>query len=166
MRSIDNALKENERIIYRAKHHWGVLLGPILVILIAWFIFGSKGPQSIILFAFGFIWGIFSYISLRKSEIVLTDSRLLINVGFPLERFFNIPLNDIINFDFYQPSLGSILNFGKIIFVLKDKKKKAFRFINSPADLVLEVHKQAMAIRDNKKPASTNRRKKNRIKVS
>jgi hypothetical protein len=159
MRSIDNALKENERIIYRAKHHWGVLLGPILIIIIALFMPGSKGPQAIILFAFGSIWGIFSYISLRESEMVLTDSRLLINIGFPLKRYFDISLNDIVNFDFYQPSLGSILNFGKIIFVLKDKKRKTFRFINSPADLVREVHMQAMAIRDNKKPAA-NRRKK------
>jgi hypothetical protein len=152
MKPINNTLETNEKIIYRAKHHWGVLLGPIIVIFFAWLMIGSKGPQSIVLFAFGFIWGIFSYVSLRKSEIVLTNNRLLINIGFPLKRFYDIPLNNITHFDFYQPSLGAMLNFGKIIFVQKDKKKKAFRFIDSPAELVREVHKQAMAIRDNTKP--------------
>jgi hypothetical protein len=143
-------MKSDERIIYRAKHHWGVLLGPIVVIFLAWLMLGSKGPQVIVLFAFGFIWGIFSYISLRKSEILLTDSRLLINVGFPLKRIYDISLNDITIIDFYQPSLGSMLNFGKIILVQKNKKKKVFRFIDSPGELVLEVHKQAVAIRDKK----------------
>ncbi len=150
-------MKSDERVIYRAKHHWGVLLGPLAVIFIAWLMVGSKGPQVIVLFAFGFIWGIFSYISLRKSEIVLTDNKLIINIGFPLKRFYDIPLNDIAIFDFYQPSLGSILNFGKIILVQKDKKKKAFRFIDSPAELVREVHKQAIAVRDNEKPAAKKR---------
>jgi hypothetical protein len=160
MKSIDNIVKGNERIIYRAKHHWGVLLGPIIIIFIGWLMIGSKGPQVIVLIAFGLVWGIFSYISLRTSEIVLTNSRLLINVGFPLKRFYDITLNDITHFDFYQPSLGSILNFGKIILVQKEKKKKAFRFIDSPAELVREVHMQAMAVRNNEKPTTRKRSKK------
>ncbi|MBN2403885.1 MAG: PH domain-containing protein [Spirochaetes bacterium] len=154
MKKVNNILKDNERIIYRARLHWGMLLGPIIVVFFGYLMIGSKGPQVIAVFAFGLIWGLFAYINLHISEIVLTDNRLLINVGFPIKKFFDIPLIDITHFDFYQPSLGTMLNFGKIILVKKDKKKKAFRFIDSPAVLVQEVHKQAMVVRGNEKPAA------------
>jgi hypothetical protein len=159
MKATDNKVKSNERIIYKARLHWGMLLGPVIILLFSWLLSGSRGPQAIALAAFGAIWGILSYIDLRISEIILTENRLLINIGFPVKKHFDISLIDITNFDFYQPSLGSILNFGKVIFVLKDKKKKAFRFIHSPGELVRQVHIQAIALRDNKKTVSGKRKK-------
>ena len=77
------------------------------------------------LIAFGLIWGIFSYIRLRRSEIGLTRNKILINVGFPLKKSFDILLNEIIFIDYYQPPLGSMLNFGKIL--VMDKKKEEIR---------------------------------------
>jgi hypothetical protein len=160
MKSSDNNVKtDNERIIYRAKLHWGILLGPAIILFFGWLQSGSRGQQAIVLTVFGVIWGILSYINLRRSEIVLTDNRLLIDIGFPAKKHLVISLDEITNFDFYQPSLGSILNFGKIIFVLKDKKKKAFRFIASPGELVRQVHVQAVALRDNKKIVPGKRKK-------
>ena len=124
MNSINELKQENERIIYRAKQHWGMLLGPLLVLFFALLSIGSKGTHVILLFSVAVIWGIFSYISLQRSEIVLTDKSLFVNVGFPLRRFYDIRLNDIVLIDFYKPSLGAILNFGKISNCLPEKSKK------------------------------------------
>jgi hypothetical protein len=88
-----------------------------------------------ILMAFGVLWGICANINLRRSQIILTKSRLIIDVGFPLKRSYDVPLNEISVVDFYQPSLGSMLNFGKLILVFKEKKKLAVRFISSPLNL-------------------------------
>lgn len=140
----------SEQVVYRTRHHWAVLLGPLFTIFIGALMAGSRLSQAAIVFAFGFIWGLFSYLSLQKSEIVLTKDRLIFSVGFPLKRFYDINLNDITIFDFYQPSLGAMLNFGKIILVYEGKKKIAFRFIARPAVLVKEVHEQATAIRRRK----------------
>jgi len=151
MNLIDDKLSDNETIMYRAKHHWAILLGPIVVIIIGGLALGSQGYHAMALVAFGFIWGIFSYISLQRSEIGLTGRRVLANVGFPLQRSYDISLNEIMVIDYYQPSLGSMLNFGKIIIVYSGKKRCAIRLVSSPAEFVREVHQQIVAL----KPSST-----------
>jgi len=155
MYSIDNKLTENQRIIYQAKRHWAVLLGPLCVLFIGWLSLRSKVPQSPALIAFGFIWGMFSYIKSRNFDIVLTNNQLLINVGFPLKRSYPIPLNTITLVDFYQPSLGAILNFGKIIIVHAGIEKKVFRFIARPAEFVKEVQETIMTARRHEQPSET-----------
>ena len=146
MNSIDDKLTQNETIIYRAECHWAILLGPILVIIIGGLALKSQGYHAMVLIAFGLVWGIFSYISLRRSEIGLTRNKILINVGFLLKKSYDILLNEIVFIDFYQPSLGSMLNFGKILIMDKRKKKYAVRFVSNPAEFVKEVHQQIIAL--------------------
>lgn len=147
MNSINDGLVENETIIYRTHCHWAILLGPILLVVIGGLALQSQGYHAMILMAFGVLWGICANINLRRSQIVLTKKRLIVNIGFPLKRSHDIPLNEIAVVDFYQPSLGSMLNFGKLILVFKEKKKLAVRFISSPAEFVKEVQQQIMALR-------------------
>lgn len=151
MNLIDDKLSDNETILYRAKHHWAILLGPIVVVIIGGLALQSQGYHAMALIAFGLIWGIFSYISLQRSEIGLTGKRVLANVGFPLKRSYDILLSEIKVIDYYQPSLGSMLNFGKIIIVYSDKKRCAIRLVSSPAEFVREVHQHIIAL----KPSST-----------
>jgi hypothetical protein len=147
MNLLDDKLSDNETIMYRAKYHWAILLGPIVVIIIGGLALGSQNYHAMALVAFGLIWGIFSYISLQRSEIGLTGKRVLANVGFPLKRSYDIPLNEIMVIDYYQPSLGSMLNFGKIIIVYSGKKRCAIRLVSSPAEFVREVHQQIVALK-------------------
>jgi len=141
----------NERVLYRAKLHWAILLGPLLVVIIGVLALGSQGIHAMALVAFGLIWGIFSYISLQRSEIELTSNTIFINVGFPLKRLYEISLGKIVLIDYYQPSLGAMLNFGKIIIAYDGKKKSAIRLVSHPAEFVREVHQQISAL----SPAST-----------
>jgi uncharacterized membrane protein YdbT with pleckstrin-like domain len=142
MNSVDDKLTNNERFIYRVKYHWAILLGPILVMMIGGLALGSQGYHAMALIAFGLVWGICSYISLCRSEIGLTRSKVLIHVGILVKRSYDIPLGEITAIDFYQPSLGSMLNFGKIMIAYKGKKKCAFRFVSCPAEFVKEAHQQ------------------------
>ncbi len=152
MNLVDDKVSDQEKIIYRAKYHWAILLGPILVVIIGGLALGSQGYHAVALVVFGLIWGICSYISLQRSEIGLTANKILVNVGFPLKRSYVIPLEKIILVDYYQPSLGAMLNFGKIIVVYNGKKKSAIRLVSCPAEFVKEVHQQITA----RSRASTN----------
>ena len=67
-----------EKVIFRTGLHWAMLLGPGLVIFWGGLILNSKGPQAIVLIAFGSFWGLISIISLRQSYITLTADRLLL----------------------------------------------------------------------------------------
>ena len=142
MNSIDSRLTEDETIIYRTKCHWAMFLGPILVIIIGGLALKSQGFHAMVLTAFGLVWGIFSYVSLQRSEIGLTRKRVLINAGFPLLKSYDIPLNEIVAIDFYQPTLGSMLNFGKIMIVYNERSRCVIRFVSSPAEFVTKVRQQ------------------------
>ena len=144
MDSIDHKLTKDETIIYRTKCHWAMFLGPIVVIIIGGLALQAQGIHAMALMAFGLVWGIFSYFSLYGSELGLTRKRVLINAGFPLLKAYDIPLNKIAAIDFYQPSLGSLMNFGKITIVYGRGARCSIRFVSSPATLVAEV-RQRMA---------------------
>lgn len=141
MNSIGNRLKD-ETLIFCTKCHWAILLGPILVIIIGGFAVKSQGIHAIALMAFGLVWYVFSHINLHRSEIGLTEKRVLINTRFPLAKVCDIPLDKIVAIDFYQPSLGSMLDFGKIWIVYEGRSRCAIRFVSSPALFVTEVRQR------------------------
>jgi hypothetical protein len=145
MDSVDSKLTTDESIVYRTTCHWAMFLGPALIIFIGGLALKTQGFSAIVLVAFGFLWGIFSYVSLRGSDIALTRKRVLINAGFPVLRSYDIPLNEIIAVDYYQPTLGSMLNFGKIIIVRNKQRRCIIRFVSAPAEFVTEVRQQLIA---------------------
>jgi hypothetical protein len=146
MDSIDSKLTKDEPDIYRAKCHWAMFLGPILVIIIGGLALRSQGFHAMVLTAFGLIWGVFSYVSLRGSEIAVTGKRVLVNAGFPLLKSYDIPLHKIAAIDFYQPSLGSMLDFGKVTIVYDGRSRCVIRFVSSPAGLVNAVRQQVVLL--------------------
>jgi uncharacterized membrane protein YdbT with pleckstrin-like domain len=147
MSYIDDNLMEKEHVVYRTKLHWATLLGSGMLIVFGGLWIPSKGMSALVMLVLGLIWGVFSFISLQKSEIGITDKRLLLRVGFPLKRTCDISLEKIQAVYIYQPSLGKFLNFGKIIIQSVDGKKYAFRMIASPVELREELTKQADSIR-------------------
>ena len=147
MDSLDSKLAKDETIVYRTKCHWAMFLGPILLIILGGLALNSQGFSAIVLMAFGLVWGIFSYVSLYGSDIALTRKRVLINAGFPLVKAYDIPLNEIVAIDYHQPSLGSMLDFGKIIIVHSRQSRCSIRFVSSPAEFVTEVQQQIKRVK-------------------
>ncbi len=146
MDSIDSKLTKGETIVYRTRCHWAMFFGPMLLIIIGGLALKSQGFPAIVLMAFGLAWGIFSYVSLHGSEIVLTRKRVLINAGFPRLKSFDIPLNEIVAIDYYQPTLGSMMDFGKIMIVHNRQSRCIIRFVSSPAEFVTEVRRQMISL--------------------
>ncbi len=146
MNSIDSRPTEDEPIIYRARCHWAILLGPMLVIIIGGLALRSQGRHAMALMAFGFLWGTLSYLSLLRSELGVTGKRIFVNAGFPIVKRYEIAIRDIGAIDFYQPALGSMLDFGKIIIVHNGKSRSVVRFVSSPAEFVTKVRGRITAL--------------------
>ena len=146
MESIDSKLANDETIIYRTKCHWALFLGPMLVIIIGGLALRAQGFHAMVLMAFGLVWGVFAYVSLYGSELGLTRMRVLINAGFPLRKSYDIPLNKIAAVDFYQPSLGSMLDFGKLMIVYGGRSRCVIRYVSSPAEFVTKVRQQIASL--------------------
>jgi hypothetical protein len=135
-------LLENERIVYQIRLHWVLFLGPLMLIIIGGLSFPAKGLSALVLAGIGIAWGVISYIKFNYSYIRVTDKRVLIRVGFLVRQPYSIFLSDISYVDFYQPSLGSMLNFGKITIIHGKKFKSVFRMVSSPGELVTAVRGQ------------------------
>lgn len=135
-------LLENEWIVYQTRLHWVLFLGPLMLIIIGGLSFPAKGLSALVLAGIGIAWGVISYIKFNYSYIRVTDKRVLIRVGFLVRRPYSIFLSDISYVDFYQPSLGSMLNFGKITIIHGKKFKSVFRMVSSPGELVTAVRGQ------------------------
>jgi hypothetical protein len=142
MNSIDARLSTDERVIYRGRCHWAILLGPILVVIIGGLALRSQGYHAMALIAFGLLWGISSYMAFGRLEIGLTRNRILIEAGSPMKKPYDVPLKEVATIDYYQPALGSMLNFGKIIIVDKGKKKSVVRFVSGPAEFVMKAREE------------------------
>ncbi len=147
MNSIDSKLTSDERILYRTKCHWAMFLGPILIIIIGGLALKAQGIHAAALMAFGILWYIISFFSFRASDLAVTQKRVLINAGFPRPRSYEIQLNEIVAVDYYQPTLGSMLNFGKLIITDKKQGRCVIRFIASPAQFVTEVREQISSLK-------------------
>jgi membrane protein YdbS with pleckstrin-like domain len=135
-------LLENERIVYQTRLHWVLFLGPLMLIIIGGLSFPAKGLSALVLAGIGIAWGVISYIKFNYSYIRVTDKRVLIRVGFLVRQPYSISLSDISYVDFYQPSLGAMLNFGKITIIHGKKFKSVFRMVSSPGELVTAVRGQ------------------------
>jgi len=144
---IKNKLAENEHIVYSTGLHWAILLGPSMLLIIAGLSIPAKGQSAVILLIIGLMWFAISTVSIRTSEIGITEKRLLLRVGFPLRRSYDILLEKIQMIDIYQPSLGKFLNFGKIIIQYSNGGANAFRMVRSPIEFKDMIEKQAAAIR-------------------
>jgi membrane protein YdbS with pleckstrin-like domain len=145
MSSTQERTEPEETTLYQTKLHWAMLLGPALLMLVAGLSIPSKGLQAVILLAVSTIWGIVWTINLQTSEIKLTKNRILARIGFPWRRSYNIPYENIVRIDIYQPVLGKFLDFGRVIILLKGKGKKSLRMVHSPLNLAksFSEYKQA-----------------------
>ncbi|MBA4416810.1 MAG: hypothetical protein C0392_02695 [Syntrophus sp. (in: bacteria)] len=126
-------------IKYRTGLHWVIVLGPALLMGLAGISIPSKGTNAFMLLVAATIWGILASISLRTSEILLTRDRILSKIGFPWRRSHDFPYENITGVDIYQPTLGKILDFGKVTILLEGRKKKSFRMVNAPLTFKKEL---------------------------
>ena len=145
----NNELSEGERIVYQTKLHWVLFLGPAMLVVLGGLWIPAKGLAALVFVVIGLAWGILSYRRYFNSYIHLTNKKIVICASSLLRRPYKIPLTDITYVDFYQPSLGAFLNFGKITIVHGNKYKSVFRMVSSPGDLVTAVKGQvALLTRD------------------
>jgi hypothetical protein len=142
-----NDLLEKERVVYQTRLHWALFLGPAMVMIFGGLSFQAKGLKALILVAVGLAWGVISYIKFNRSVIRVTDQRVIVRVSFLARKPFSIPLTDISFVDFYQPSLGAMLNFGRITLIHGRNLKSVFRLVASPGEFVAAVKRQVALIR-------------------
>lgn len=135
-------LEKTENILYRTTVHWAALFGPAMLFIIGGVSVRSRMIPALVMLGVAVLWGVLSIRNLRMSEFVLTDSKLLVRVGFPLTRSYEIPYTELAGADFFKPALGVMMGFGKVMILRKDNKTVVFRLVAKPDDLVEKLKKE------------------------
>ncbi|MCR9192411.1 MAG: PH domain-containing protein [Gammaproteobacteria bacterium] len=105
-------------IIYQARLHWVLFLGPVVLLGIAWAIshyVHSPYKIGLSLAVLAVIWEFmvwltyhFSFLNIKKNHIVLCS-------GIIVRQTVDIPMNKIESIDIRQSILGSILQYGSLV---------------------------------------------------
>ena len=148
MNHIDDKLNGDEKIVYRTGLHWVILCGPAILLFLSGISISSKGMSAMILFAIALAWGVLSYVVLRNEEFAITNDRLLVWTVFPWKKLKSVTFAEITNMGVSQPTLGKLLNFGKITIVLSNRKRISHRMVNSPYELLMRLQHLVEAVRD------------------
>jgi hypothetical protein len=134
--------EKTESILYRTTVHWAALFGPAMLFIIGGVSVRTRTIPALVILGVAVLWGVLSIRNLRMSEFVLTDSKLMVSIGFPLTRSYEMLYTELAGADFFKPALGAIMGFGKVMILLKDKKTVVFRLVAKPDDFVEKLKKE------------------------
>jgi uncharacterized membrane protein YdbT with pleckstrin-like domain len=143
LNSEEHRTEQNQAVLYRARLHWATFLGPVALFLVGAFNIGSKGLPAYILTALALLWGIASYVRYARFQIALTGTSIIVGGGLFSKEGTEVPLSEIATADTYQPSLGALLNFGKVMILRKNGARYAFRLVAAPMDFVMKLKELA-----------------------
>jgi hypothetical protein len=129
------ALLPTEQIIYRGHKHW-IVFGYPLLWLIVGFIFLvhiiALQKLAVIPLLLALLTGIHASINYFISELVITNLRLLINIGFVQRISLQAPLENITSVQAQQNLLGHLFRYGTIKVCDTNEMCLAFEKISKP----------------------------------
>ena len=128
-------MDEREKTVYSTKLHWITVAPPALLMILSGLSISSKGMGAVVVLAISLIWAILSSISLERSEFLVTAEMIVVRTGFPVRRSYDLSLTEVEGAQVYQPSLGKVLNFGKLTVKMKNGKRLSFRLVRDPLQL-------------------------------
>ena len=139
-------LMPGEQIVYKAKLHWAMFLGPIVNIILAILIFliGISSRDSStsvmtclagIIFLSAILNSLNAVVSYVTTEFALTNKRVIAKTGLLRRRSVELLLTKIESIGVNQPILGRMLDYGTITVTGTGGTKEPFKNIAAPMEL-------------------------------
>jgi len=140
MSYIDGNLLAGERVVYRTRLHWLLLMGPVLftaVVLfpIAWFLeIGAWKTFAWMPLALGIAILFATVIKRNSSDFAVTNKRVMMKVGVFSTRSIELLLTKIEAIAVNQSFIGRIFGYGDIVVTGSGGTREAFSNIQGPLE--------------------------------
>jgi len=142
---IENDLAEGEVVVHRAEEHWGVLLPPLLVLILAAAL--AIGPLGVVGFTAATVLyllvlpgtGVAAIGAYLNTRLAVTSDHLLIEQGLFRRRLDRLPLASIDACGVKQGWFARLMGYGKVTFVFVDGSSMAVRGVKDPSALRARV---------------------------
>jgi uncharacterized membrane protein YdbT with pleckstrin-like domain len=170
MAYVDRNLVPGETLLYRTRHHWLVLLGPVFVGLLllvpgvallveAIATHGSAGlavgsamvsPQMMaiagaVLLAAAILTFSYGVVKRNATEMAVTNRRVLIKTGMTSRRTLDLMLSRVESIGVEESSAGRLLGYGSVIVRGTGGTPEAFLMIAHPQEFRRAVQEQIAA---------------------
>ena len=164
MSYIDRSLVDGEKVLYRARLHWVVLLWPLLVasaigaLGIAFLVVvvapslrphgfsGALGVTGLLLFLVSISLIGSAVVARNATEIAVTSRRVLIKTGIVNRRTLELLLVRIESIGVNEPPLGRMLGFGTVVLRGTGGTPEQFDRIANPLEFRRQVQSQVEGV--------------------
>ncbi len=150
---IEDNLMAGESLIYRAKMHWAVFLGPAFLLFLGLSFTVDKTPLAPLgglLILVALLMAASAAIDYLTSEYGITSKRVVVKVGFIRRTSIEVLLNKVEGIQVEQGILGRILGFGSITVSGTGGAKNPFHKIADPLEFRKVAQEQIAIVQDTK----------------
>ncbi|WP_028388169.1 PH domain-containing protein [Legionella fairfieldensis] len=125
----------DNNVIYLARLHWVLFLGPIVFACLA-MIVGIMITQlkevALLLVIFAFIWGVMTWVTYHFSSLTIKNKQVILCTGMLVRNTTDIPLSKIESIDIRQSVLGSIFRYGTLIITGTGGTRYMINYLDKP----------------------------------
>lgn len=126
---------EESNVVYRAKLHWVLFMGPVLLLCLALYLgvqFVQIQSISFLFAGFAFIWLIMTWINYHFSSLTIKKRQVILRTGMLVRKTTDIPLTKIESIDIRQSIMGSILRYGTLLITGTGGTKHTVGYLDRP----------------------------------
>jgi uncharacterized membrane protein YdbT with pleckstrin-like domain len=162
---VEENLVPGEQVLYKAKLHWGMFIGPVIILGMGLFflllsflplitsssnsdydpIYSTLGCIICCVgpfFLYGVIYLLSMILSFLTTEFALTDRRIIAKTGIIQRRSLEILIGKVESIGVSQPVIGRLLNYGTIVVCGTGGTKQSFHNIFDPMGLRQRINNQ------------------------
>ncbi len=137
MSYVDQHLDPDERVVHRARVHWIVYLGPVILIgaglVLA--IPGMPGISAwggVAILVTGLIGVLVAWVRQISSEFAVTTRRVIVKTGFISRRTIELNMSKVESIQVDQGLVARLLNYGTITVIGTGGTKEPFSMLEDP----------------------------------
>jgi len=155
MSYIEENLMPGENLLYRAKLHPIIFIGPLTLLLagICPFIIHEAFVLFIapLISSIGILWAIPRFITYLTSEFGLTNKRIIGKTGFIRRQSLEILLTKVESVSIHQGIIARLLDYGEIEIIGTGGTRESFTKISKPLEFRKHIQEQVATIQEIKK---------------
>ena len=122
-------------VVYFARLHWIIFLGPVLSLVIALSLGWYMTPLhevALIFVAFSLLWIVMTWFTYHFSSLSIKKKQVILRTGILVRQTIDIPLNKIESIDIRQSLLGSIFRYGVLIITGTGGTRQFINYLQRP----------------------------------
>ena len=127
--------KVNDGVMYQARLHWVIFLGPIILLMIVLAVgYYTTLPHMIefSMASIALLWECIVWLTYRFSFLDIKKNRVVMCSGIIVRQTLDIPMNKIESIDIRQSILGSILQYGSLVITGTGGTRQYINIISKP----------------------------------